>query len=198
MASPATPHRSTTISERAFTLIELIVVMALMVLLTSIILANNNQFGGALTLRILAYQVALSVREAQTYGISVKKFGDNSFQSGFGVHFDRSSPSSYVLFGDGLSKNGLYDQGELVEAITLSRNFAISDLCAASGSAASETCGLNTVDILFRRPEPDAQILINSEGIAFERARVILSSPRGDRLSVVVEAAGQIAVSPAP
>ena len=172
--------------------------MALMVLLTSIILANNNQFGGALTLRILAYQVALSVREAQTYGISVKKFGDNSFQGGFGVHFDRNSPSSYVLFGDGISKNGVYDQGELVESVTLSRNFAISDLCAASGSLGTETCGINTVDILFKRPEPDAQILINSEGIPFERARVIIMSPRGDRLSVVVGATGQIAVSPAP
>lgn len=182
------------------------VVTAVMVVVTTMILADNNRFGGVVLLENLAYDVALSVREAQVYGISVQRFGGSNFDAGFGVHFDISSPQTYVVFGDGITPNGLYDcpqpgtsDCELVQATTISNGYRIGDLCVTPPSG-TETCGAAKVDVLFQRPEPDASISLGENscllngGLCEGRARVILVSPRGDTMSVIVESNGQISV----
>jgi len=191
--------------QRGFTLAELIVVTGILVLITGVMLANNARFGGAILLENLAYDVALSVRKAQVYGIAVRRFGQTNFSAGYGMHFSIDTPVVYVLFADTSppgTGDGIYQssQGELVEEVTMQRGFHIADLCVTSPGSSTETCGLSRLDILFRRPEPDAFISANGiSGVAnpaslYERGRVILESPRGDRASVVVESTGQIAV----
>lgn len=184
---------------RGFSLIELIVVTGVLTVITSLILANNAKFGGAITLRNLAYDIALSVRESQTYGISVRKFGTGAgqFGAGYGMHFRTSSPASYLLYADAVNANGLYDgAGELVESVTISRGFVISDLCFTSAGGSSETCGAQKIDIIFKRPEPDAQIRVNDSSVLNQRARIVVASPRGDQASIIIEATGQISVPP--
>ncbi len=190
------PHAVVT---RGFSLIELIVVTGVLTVVTSLILANNAKFGGAITLRNLAYDIALSVREAQTYGISVRKFGSGSgqFGAGYGMHFRTSSPTSYLLYADAVNQNGLYDgSGELVESVAISRGFEIADLCYTSAGGSAETCGVQKIDIVFERPEPDAHIRVNDGAILNQRARIVVTSPRGDEASIIVEATGQISVPP--
>lgn len=180
---------------RGFTLIELIVVVGILALLTTIILANHQRFGGQVLLRNFAYDVGLSIREAQVYGIAVKRFGTDEYDAGYGIYFNKATPTEYVLFADIYPSpgNGAYDagQGELVKTIAIQRGFQIDNLCATSAS--TETCGLNILNIHFKRPEPDAFIKSGSGGLR-ERGRIVLESPRGDQISVVVEATGQIAV----
>ena len=167
----------------------------IIVVISGVVLSSNLRFGGAITLRNLAYEVALSVREAQIFGISVRRFGDDIFTAGYGMHFRASSPTSYILFADAVTQNGLYDgSGELVESIAIGRGFEIADLCVVVGIETTETCGIAKLDILFQRPEPDAQIRYNDGASLNQRARVILVSPRGDSASVLVEATGQISV----
>ena len=153
------------------------------------------RFGGAITLRNLAYDIALSIREAQIYGISVRRFGTSDFTSGYGMHFRTSSPTSYILFADAITANGLYDgSGELVESIAIGRGFEITDICVVVGIESTETCGVSKLDILFERPEPDAQIRFDDGVSLNQRARIVLESPRGDTANVLVEATGQISV----
>ncbi len=175
--------------------------MGIFVVVTSVILANNAQFGGAILLRNLAYDIALSVRQAQIYGISVYRFGSSNFNAGYGMHFDISSPATYVLFADAVAVNGVYDQGELVASTDIGRGYQITALCATQNG--NESCGYNTLDVLFKRPEPDARITArNGSGQSCtenpiqckESARIVVTSPRGDTSSVVVEAVGQIGV----
>lgn len=175
-------------------MIELVVALGIMTIITAVILANNSRFGGMVTLRSLSYDVALTIRQAQTYGISVRRFGATDFQISYGIHLDTSSPTLYVLFADGVVKNGFYDAGEIVESETIGRGFAITDLCAKTAVSSIESCGLEKIDILFTRPEPDALIKINGGPTLQERARIELGSPQGNRMSVIVEATGQIAV----
>ncbi|MBI4079924.1 prepilin-type N-terminal cleavage/methylation domain-containing protein [Candidatus Kaiserbacteria bacterium] len=190
---------------KGFTLIELLVVTAILTLITGLILVNNNRFGGAVLLENLAYDVALSIRQAQVYGIAVRRYGVSNFNIGYGMHFETDSPTTYVLFADAIEANGLYDgcpdsiSCELVESSDILRGYRIADLCATASGAGGEVCGLEKLDILFRRPEPDAHISANgvsgvaNPGALQERGRIVLESPRGDSKSVVVEVAGQIA-----
>lgn len=193
---------------RAFTLIELTVVTAIIVIITGVVLANNNRFGGQVLLQNLAYDIALSIREAQVNGISVARFGsDATFGAGYGVDFNLSNPNVYTLFGD-ISGNGLYDCAspgssscELVTATTISPGYKVQSLCVTPGQGAESCDGISKLDILFKRPEPDAWISVNGDSCITvssyceESARIVLSSPRGDTVSVVIEANGQISVS---
>ena len=188
------PYTKYSARSAGFTLIELLAVMAILVVVTGAILTSNARFGGAVLLQNLAYDMGLTIRQAQIYGISVRRFSANDFSSGYGMHFEISSPTTYVLFADAVAKNGLYDQGELVEATDIGRGYRIADLCIIASGATSETCGIEKIDILFKRPEPDAYIRANGASGINERGRIAVESPRGDRMSIVVEATGQIAV----
>jgi prepilin-type N-terminal cleavage/methylation domain-containing protein len=199
------------VSGRGFSLIELIVVAGIISVVSGMMLASNSRFGGAITLKNLAYDVAISIRQAQVYGISVARFGAGTFSAGYGIHFSRVDSTHYVLFADAAVENGLYNVGglpgeqELVAETTIDLGYSVSDLCITDQTD-TETCGLSELDIFFKRPEPDAYINANGAPLSFDsdgrvistnlpiQARIVLSSPRGDTVSVVVEATGQIAV----
>lgn len=185
-------------SDKGFTLMELVVVAGIFVIVSAVVLANNNRFGGMMSLQNLAYDIALSVRQAQVYGISVRRVGASEFKAGYGMHFDIADKTHYELFAD-LTGNSLFDAsaGENVppSPYIIGRDFRIADLCVTSGG--TETCsagGIQTIDILFRRPEPDAFIRSNSAPSLKDRARIVVESPRGDRLSIVIETTGGISV----
>lgn len=183
--------------QRGFTMIELVVVTGIMVVITSIMLANNAKFGGVVILRNLVYDMALSMREAQTYGISVRKFGSGAgdFTAGYGLDFQLTNGTSYLLFADVLGENGLYDDAEeLVQAYNIGRGFRITDLCASQTGSGAETCGLDRITVVFVRPEPDAHIRVNGLSALYQRARIVVSGPQGDSAAVLVEATGQISI----
>lgn len=197
-----------------FTLIELLAVTAIIVIISAVVLANNNRFGGAVILENFTYDVALSLRQAQVYGISVARFGTGTsqFDYAYGMHFDLSSPTTYILFADTVG-SGVYSSAiqptEVVATTDIRQGFFISDLCYTSTSQSEECNSANpgsvtTLDIVFKRPEPDAYIAVNglatfTNGVPSasqpnRQARIVLKSPRGDVRSVIVDVAGQISV----
>lgn len=186
---------------KGFTLIELLAVMAIFTFITALVLTNQNRFGSKVVLENLAYDVALTIRKAQVYGTAVQRFGTNNFSVGYGIHAAVSSPSSYILFGDAVSQDGLYNAGELVETENLGQGYAIKDICSTSGGVGgTETCGLGSIDIFFKRPDPDAYMSVNgasgisNPGNLQARGRIVLQSPKGDQASVIIDASGQISV----
>ncbi len=198
-------------SRAGFTLIELVVTMGIMALITGVTLANHSKFGGQVMLRNLAYELALVVREAQTYGVSVRKIDRASitdFESGYGIHFNANNKLQYVMFADTHKESGTIIRGqdgmrnttlEDVNTYIIGRGYKINKLCA--GSASSPTCMdvcdscSGTLDILFKRPEPDAAIRLNGvENVLYERAEIELISPRDDTMRVLIEVSGQISV----
>jgi prepilin-type N-terminal cleavage/methylation domain-containing protein len=195
------PHKA-----RGFTLIELLVVTAIVVVITGVVLANNAAFGGRVALENLAYDIALTLRQTQGYGISTARSASGSFKTGFGVHVVANA-SSYIVYGD-LNGNGAYDAGESIppSPYNIGQGYKIGQLCVTL-SGGTETCGYSTLDVWFFRPEPDACVgmngapsgTLNDEGNAYclssnQGARVEVRSPRNDSMHVVVEANGQIAI----
>lgn len=98
-----------------FTIAEMLVSIAIVVIITGIIFSNRSQLGAGATLRNIVNDLTLSLRQAQIYGISVKqfnadsdpakKFSTSNFDSGYGVHFDISAPptgnnGAYLFFAD--------------------------------------------------------------------------------------------------
>jgi prepilin-type N-terminal cleavage/methylation domain-containing protein len=196
-------------THKAFTMLELLTVISIVGILTFMVLGNYNAFGGQTILRSLAYDMALSLREAQTFGVSVRRSDPSTFSSGYGIHYDTAAKNSYILFADayiqtgGISVgatasggDGLYrDPREEVRKYTMGNGYKITQLCVTTGT---ETCYVaggapHSLDIMFKRPEPDAQIRLDG-GAPVRSARIELASPRGNVRSVTVEITGQISV----
>ncbi|MDP3645696.1 MAG: prepilin-type N-terminal cleavage/methylation domain-containing protein [bacterium] len=205
---PAPYHFPKNESDKGFTIIEMLVVVGIIVVVTATVLANNAKFGGTILLQNLAFDIALSTREAQIYGLSVQKFR-SSFTSPFGVHFDINGGNNktYTVFADAIGvENGHYDcpnpldkpTCELVQSTTITRGFHISDLCVTPISG-TEDCNATVLDVVYKHPEPDAYIRIcttpaQCSTTLNQRARVVVTSPRGDSTNICIEINGQISV----
>lgn len=184
-------------AQAGFTLIELLVVVGILVIISGISLTSYSKFGGQILLRNLAYDIALSIREAQVYGISARSFLGAQFSSGHGVYFSFSEGNNLFFLYTDVDGNNFFTSAatEWVETVSIGRGYTIDRLCVPTGPT-TESCGITTLDILFKRPEPDA-IIRASTGSGFtqyDRARIVVVSPQGNKLSVLVETTGQISV----
>src|SRR3569623_492425 len=124
---------------RGFTLIELLVVISIMLILTSVFVLRQQRFNSSTLLRSLAYSIALSVRQAQVYGTSIREssigaFDANTSAKAYDVYFSSGSTGSYILFADN-NNNGQYDSGENVQVFTLSTGYVISKFCATTSTS---------------------------------------------------------------
>ncbi len=138
-----------------FSMVELLVAVSIFMVVTSVLLVNYPKFSSKILLENVAYEVALSARQAQSYGLNVRVAslggGNTSFPT-YGVHFslnginsnDPSDSKTFVLFADLLpdtltptANNKKYDAvsgcdvigGECVEKFSIQNTNQIYMLC---------------------------------------------------------------------
>lgn len=185
-----------------FSLIELLVVIFIVTIIATVVLVRHASFNSTTLLNNLAYDIALTIRQAQAYGVSVRSTSADTFQSAYGVHFTHADRTSFVLYqdlrGDDVSDppNNFYDgPDELVEQFTLGRGYTVKDACSFILGAASNTCfsgGLPYLDVAFKRPNPDA--IVN--GVTSQNACVVVTDAREEATrTITILTTGQISIS---
>ncbi len=202
---------------RGFTLIELIVVMAIMMIVTAVVLYNYKSFNSQTLITNYAYEVAFAIKEAQVYGLSVLKgsakgFASSKagFQQGYGIHFDNASlstPSSFVLFNDFPTAWQTSPVGDAaftpsadeksINTYTLSGRYRVKQYCGYKGSTPnciSDSGSKISLDITFVRPNPDAVIHMTGVSNPYDRAEITIVSPQEGERKVVVYSTGQISI----
>lgn len=206
---------------RGFTLVELMVVLTIIVIITVVVLTSQSSFNKTLILANTAYDIALALRSAESYGLGSRAVG-TTVNAGYGLHFQSGTPGSFTLFADtypspstssvchpisdisapnAQSGNCSYEsgQGEKVTSYVLGNGITISDFCAyATGSwscAYALGGGLSSLDIVFARPDPKPFISVNgsySSSFPATSACLTVSSPQGGAHHISVSASGQI------
>ena len=179
------------------------VTISIIAIVSSIILFNFPSFASRILLENLTHEIALVVRQAQVYGIGIKQTTGGLFPA-YGAHFDTTAtppedpPNKKVIFFADTIADGFYGgDSEKVETFTIQRGNAISVLCYKNVNDITWQCGADNLDITFKRPEPEAHILINRGGGDVSSARITVTSPNaevGDRY-ITVHSSGQIAVT---
>ena len=195
--------------KKGFTLVEALVSVSIVTLIMSSVLFNYVAFNDDLALGSAGQELAISVRQAQTYGLTVREVtkditAGGRFSSAYGIHFNVGA-SEYYIFAD-LDGDGAYDEGggcgsglgggtECVEKITLRNSITIYGV----GDATCPTSGSAMMSVTFLRPNPDARVFIaDSVGLPSPGAsltgKVVLTSQRGKRLIITIENTGQVLV----
>jgi Tfp pilus assembly protein FimT len=204
--------RKSKLKNAGFTVVELLVTIAIVVLVTGLIMIQYSAFNNSVLLKNQAYLTAFDIREAQTLAVSVKGQG-GQFREEYGIHFtvDGQSPDSYILFQDNDSNGEYYpvryDAGEEVGTpYMVDPRFVIVNLCATNGSGrtcyaddpatSNETVDatLRSITTSFRRPNFDAAFYSPSKS-NITSIEIKLGTPNGDiERTVLVYQTGQISV----
>jgi len=142
-----------------FTLMELVVVISIFVIISSVILADYPGFSERVALERTAQEIALSLREAETLALAVRESSEGSgVFPGFGVHFDASTPREYILFSDD-NNNLVYDGvSEEIDHFFIEKAPEIIAICVDTETSPPGNCSLPWVDIVYLRPDPTITI----------------------------------------
>jgi prepilin-type N-terminal cleavage/methylation domain-containing protein len=197
--------------QSGFTLIELLVTITIFVVLTGVVLLSQNNFNNTILLTNLSYDTALTIRQAQTYGVNTRESSAGTFATSSGVYFDTTSGTgnklSFILFADTNNDQGSdinvnscpANSTECIQKYSIKNGSYVRALCAGTDSLHCFTT--QKLDILFTRPNPDALIYSQSGAsgpIIFTTpqsyAQITVSSANGATSSIIVTSVGQIYV----
>ena len=175
------------------------VTIGIFVLMTALILARYDVYSYGSLLSNVAYDVALTIRQAQTYGTSVKVADStandySNYKAAYGVHFDMSSPSQFILFSD-VNNNGTRDGSDLtITTYNIKKGTRITGLCSGSDSASCTNRSMLAVS--FRRPEPKAIICDENGNCVYGYAKITVAfgDDPANRRDIVVRSVGQVTV----
>jgi len=189
---------------RGFTLVELVVSIGIIGVITGVVIVNYRDFESTTVLKNAAYDVALGIRESQLKSISVVRGTSGGFDYPYGIsvtpgasHFTAFrylSATAYPQYAGNLA--------ELVSTETLpGSTITVSDLCVTTTVSATEVCGLQRLDLSFRRPEFNAlAYAVPASGAPLDdeiiESRIILSSTRNPSMQfrIKVTIFGQVSV----
>lgn len=206
------------------TLVEMVVVVAIVAVVSVVVVFNYSSFNNIVSLRQLSQEVGLTVRRAQAFATSVRnlKTGGVELYPAYGIAFSAGSsvgsatapydkkfilfadiPASGSTWGDGMYTGGSTcgapssNTDECTEQFSIASADKVVRLCADIGVGGTESCFSDKeVDIVFRRPSPDARICVVQSGVCLSTTpsyvKVILQSPKGIERMVTIWNTGQI------
>lgn len=141
---------------RGFTLIEMLVSITIITVITSVVFLQSSQFNSSILLSNIAYELAISIREAQSYGLSVRGLGTDEislaqselrFRRGYGVILkgdDAGTPlDTMTLFADTypleeetgdklFTDAGSSNKDTTISNLNLKKGYTITNFCLIS------------------------------------------------------------------
>lgn len=150
--------------QQGFALLELLAAVVIFGLITFFVLFSYTRVSEQLFMSILAYETALSFRQAQSYGVSVHEFnpytgegiGAPYFDAAYGIHFGATTDTRFVLFADA-DQSKSYNAGSDIESgcVSVVGGECVSVYRIERGNRIEKFCGVLPTD--GGRDVPDSQ-----------------------------------------
>lgn len=158
--------------QKAFTLIEMIVSLSVIMIISVIFIANYRNANSRTDLIMTAQSLVANLHSAQNNSLGLVKYGNNVPAGGWGVNFDKVE-KKYTIFADlnepdtigymqyDADTEGLRNLG--AREVILSSGIEISDIIITSG-ASSES--VDIANVTFLPPDPRTNIYSSDSIVA--------------------------------
>ncbi len=190
-------------------------VLVIVTIITSVAITSQGSFNKSLVLSNAAYDLALTIRSAETFGLG-SRASSLGVNAGYGLHLQSGTTGSFTLFADTYPNNCSSDLPSCnagdhayqntgnpvtsdirVQTYSLGNGIYIQNFCARSNNAweCSSPPAISSLDIVFERPNPNALMSKNglySQTFPVTLACIILASPQGGAKYITVGSSGQI------
>ncbi len=203
-ACPAKPWRS-----GGFTLIEMLMVLGIMAIMSSIVMFNYPKFQAQIDVRNTANDVALQIVQAQKDATNGKLNSRTltSWIPSYGVYFNSTVPENktFKYFADFSPVDKLLtnsttcdNSSECLNIFSFTRGITISDLKVSCGGVPGSVENLH---INFTRPNSFASIRTNlasgcgSSITPADYAQIMAKSPQGLSSNICVYSSGRITIN---
>jgi len=173
--------------KKGFSVVELIVVVAIIGIMSAIALANYSSHNERVSIQGAVEQVALSVRQAQASAVGAREYpqASGNFDTGWGVYFHTTTPTDYIFFADP-AHTSLYN-GSLsctainncVERVFYKQGYTTKEICVGASPGSLDCTTYNVLSIVFTRPNLGPTIRPTLASGTFPYAEVRLQSPKG-------------------
>ena len=199
--------------QAGMTYIELIVVLSIFSVMTSVVLFNYDKFQAKVDIKNLANDIALKIVEAQKSALSGKLptqlFGAD-WRPSYGVYFDLSSSfgdnKKFIYFTD-LDQSGNYNDGsfcpssggtyECLDKISITKNNYISDITVFyNDGSLSTSLSDSNLAITFARPNSEAIFTSTTVfSASVSHVQITIISPSGMTAKIKVYVSGRIQIN---
>ncbi|MBU0999177.1 type II secretion system GspH family protein [Patescibacteria group bacterium] len=187
---------------RGMTYVELIVVLSIFAVLSSVAVFNYGDFQAKVDIKNLASDIALKIVEAQKSSINgalpMSGYDPDTWKPSYGVYFDLSTPKQFIYFADLDNNPNTYDAGELLNTINITKNNYILNIDKCLNNSCLS--GSNPIDILFitfKRPDSEANFL-TSPSLSFfgsEYVQITIMSPKGVKALIKIYPSGRLEIN---
>jgi prepilin-type N-terminal cleavage/methylation domain-containing protein len=208
-------------SNRGFTLVEMAVVAGIFGIITAVVVYKYGDFTSNLLVSNMAYEIALTTRQAQVFGVGVRGFeieGERDFNYPYGVFFNLNDGSSaeemqsrnFILFVDrnddlrcgsgalgGDADTCTCAPGdECLDQYSMQRNIRLTEIKVGVNNCFVDV--VTSVAVSFKRPNPEARIKNQgngNDGFSFVQLKVEAPGSGINPSYVLIRNNGQISVS---
>jgi prepilin-type N-terminal cleavage/methylation domain-containing protein len=161
-------------TQAGMTYVELIVVLSIFAIMSSIVLFNYNGFQAKVDIKNLANDIALQVVQAQKSAMAGElppalqmPYVSSNWKPSYGVYFDSKNPTSFIYFVD-LGQTKSYDGGTIcpgndcLDQLNINKGNKISQIIAFYPSSQTS---LQDLSVTFTRPDSGATLTSVGAGL---------------------------------
>ena len=182
---------------RGMTYVELIVVLSIFSVLSSVVIFNYGNFQDRVDIKNLASDIALKVVEAQKSSLSgllpLSGGYPANWKPSYGVYFDVTEPK-FIYYVDLNNANG-YEAGigEELDTLSITKNNYISRIDSYLNSTPTQV--INPLSIAFKRPDSSAIFISNGLSSNFDYIQITIASPKGVTALIKLYPSGRVQIN---
>jgi len=193
------------------TYVELIVVLGIFAVLSSVVLFNYGDFQAKVDIKNLASDIASKVVEAQKSSLNgvlpLAGYNPAIWKPAYGVYFNSSASSDsdgisfnkkFIYFTD-LNNSNNYDgssscTAECLDKIIITKNNFISRIDKCTNATCTSPASINSFSIIFSRPSSSA-VFAGVTVAGSEYVQITIASPKGATALIKLYPSGRVQVN---
>lgn len=187
--------RKLILNRGGFTLVELLVSIAIIAMISTLVMTDYAKNGKAGNLRMGAQKMASDIRLMQGNSLGLRNFQGNRASGGWGFR-GKKTDGYYYLFAD-MDGNRMFTAGELYQKVDLPPGITITNI-EADGDA-----NKNILSTVYLPPDPKVKINITDDESAllpapplsdWKKSVLTLTDAQNNSIKVVVNIFGLVDV----